>query len=145
MKRYWIWFSPIRRWGWTFTMHFCYEKTWQLAQASLPHHKWCKSDEKNGTKNGLVVLLKVKCIECLTLLHHMLGGTLRKSIEMNVVTASLTWFIVREEIRVQRHRECIHLLRRCTWGLAYPFRSSAFSFTSKIFAFMTEKKINDMP
>ena len=46
--------------------------------------------KKNGTKNGLAVLLKVKCIECLTLLHHMLGGTLRKSIEMNVVTASLT-------------------------------------------------------
>lgn len=88
-----------------------------------------------------VVLLKVKCSECLPLLHHVPGGSLRKAIEMNVVTASVTWFIVHEEIRVQRHRECTHLLRRCTQGFDYPFTSSVFSLTSKILAFMTEKKI----
>lgn len=112
-------------------------------QVSLLHHKWCRSDKKDktGPKKRLVVLLKVKCIQCLHLLHHVPGGTLRKSTEMNVVTASVTWFIVRKEIRVRRHRECIHLLRRCTQGFAYPFTSSVSPLTSKILAFMIEKEI----
>lgn len=46
--------------------------------------------KKMPLKSGLVVLLKVKGTECLALLHHTLEGTLRKSIEMNVVTASVT-------------------------------------------------------
>ena len=137
---------PTVRWGWTFTTPFCYEKTGKLPKMSLLHHKWCKSDEKKplALKNGLAVLLKVKSIECLALLHHMLGGTLRKSTEMNVVTANVTRFIVREEIRAQRHRECIHLLRRCTRGFAYPFTCSVFSLTSQIIALVTEKKISNV-
>lgn len=57
-----------------------------------------------GPKKWLGVLLQVKCIECAPLLHHVPGGTLRKATERNVVTASVTWFIVREEIRAQRQR-----------------------------------------
>lgn len=54
------------------------------------------------------------------MLHHVLGGTLRKSSEMNVVTAHVTRFIVHEDIRVQRHRQCIHLLRRCIRAFPHP-------------------------
>lgn len=106
MKHFWIWFFPTECWEWTFTTSFCYEKTWQLAKVSLLHHKRWRSAKKNktGPKKGLVALLKVNCTECLPLLHHVPGGTLRKATEMNVVTARVTWFIVREEIRVQRQR-----------------------------------------